>query len=100
MTCNNMEILPTELYRAGRIDRPVEMKGLPTKLAGEYIGNLLESFGAGDMAEKCVKFFKATQLNIPKKQGVNCYWADKDHIPQATLSQWVIEYLQSQQFGL
>lgn len=92
MTCNNMEALPTELYRAGRIDMPVEMKGLPTALKGAYIDQLLKSFGAESHKSKCVKRI-TTNLNQSKA-------TNKDFIPQATLSQWVIDYLQTQQFGL
>ncbi len=95
MTCNDMEALPTELYRAGRIDRPIELKGLKETNYGTFVLNLLQSFEADGHDKSCMK-----HINARLKSAKEMYGIDTETIPQATLSQWVIDYLQSQQFGL
>lgn len=44
MTSNNMKSLPPELYRDGRIDDVLTLKGLDQKAAEKFIYNLLQTF--------------------------------------------------------
>lgn len=45
MTSNNIDALPRELYRPGRIDRVVWMDGLPRPAGRAFCMQLLDSFG-------------------------------------------------------
>lgn len=44
MTCNNIKIIPPELYRSGRIDEKFEFKGLQEKAALELAKHILGTY--------------------------------------------------------
>lgn len=94
MTCNDLGALPNELYRSGRIDQMIELKGLHKNQMEEFVKKLLESFGltAAVDQKRCMKVVGA---KMAKSKATN-----KEHFPQALVSQWVIEYLQSSKHGL
>lgn len=100
MTCNNMDAIPPELYREGRINKVWESKGLKPVQVNDFVVGLLKTFKVGDgVLDRCLKNI-SNVMNNPKKQGITSQYQDLKHIPQATVSQWVVEYLQSHQFGL
>lgn len=45
MTTNNMDILPEELYRPGRVDRCLQLRGLTQDWAATMASHLLDTFG-------------------------------------------------------
>ncbi len=94
MTCNDLGALPNELYRSGRIDQMIELKGLHKDQMQEFVIKLLESFGLSEKSDQgnCMKAvgFKMAASKATKQE----------YFPQALVSQWVIEYLQSAKHGL
>ncbi len=92
MTCNNLEALPTELYRSGRIDQLIKLQGLHKDQLADFVTQLLESFGVDNKANECMKVVGA-KMAASKT-------ISKEYFPQASVSQWVIEYLQSTKHGL
>lgn len=92
MTCNNLSVLPAELYRAGRIDQTVELQGLHAKDLTLFVTELLKSFGMTAGFSVGVKWCK----DRLKNSGTN----NSKHVPQADVSQWVVEWLQSESFEL
>ena len=92
MTCNNLAALPVELYRAGRIDQQIQMQGLHKKLLKDFVIQLLKTFGVTEEFEKCMKVVGAKMAQSKT--------TTQEYFPQALVSQWVIEYLQSEKHGL
>ena len=92
MTCNNLEALPTELYRSGRIDQLIELQGLHKKQLEDFVTQLLQTFG---VTEGFNKGMKVVGAKMAQSKATN-----KEYFPQALVSQWVIEYLQSSKHGL
>lgn len=92
MTCNNLEALPTELYRSGRIDQLIKLQGLHKDQLANFVIQLLESFGVDTKAADCMKVVGAKMAQSKT--------ISKEYFPQALVSQWVIEYLQSTKHGL
>ncbi len=92
MTCNNLEALPTELYRSGRIDQLIKLQGLHKDQLADFVTQLLESFGVDTKANECMKVVGAKMAQSKT--------TSKEFFPQALVSQWVIEYLQSTKHGL
>jgi len=92
MTCNNLEALPTELYRSGRIDQLIKLEGLHKNQLKDFVTQLLQSFGMTEGFTKCMKVVGAKMAQSKA--------TSKEYFPQALVSQWVIEYLQSTKHGL
>ena len=100
MTCNNMEVIPPELYRAGRLNKSIEMKGIPIDGWESFVAELLLTYTSEDqpdcidsVGKEVTRFVNETTGGIVKKEkAVN--------IPQAMLSQWVVDYLIESEFGL
>jgi len=92
MTCNNLEALPTELYRSGRIDQLIKLQGLHKDQLAEFVVQLLQSFEITEGFNKCMKVVGA-KMAASKA-------TSREFFPQALVSQWVIEYLQSTKHGL
>ena len=90
MTCNNLSVLPVELYRAGRIDQTVELKGLSLDNLGAFVTELLNSFGLTGGHKTGIQYCKS---RLKKSD-------NKNHIPQAQISQWCVEWLQSEEHEL
>jgi len=93
MTSNDITAIPPEMYRAGRISMNLEMRGLPVGLVKPFIDDLLDSFNADDVSVP--KVIKHVDSLMKQSKAT-----DKNFIPQALLSQWVIDFLQDQQFGI
>ena len=55
MTCNNLEALPNELYRSGRIDQLIKLQGLHKKQMKDFVIQLLQSFDIDTGFDKCMK---------------------------------------------
>jgi len=97
MTCNNLEALPTELYRSGRIDQLIKLRGLHKDQLEGFVIQLLQSFGITTQ-EGSVGFnncMKTMGFRMAQSKATN-----KEFFPQALVSQWVIEFLQSTKHGL
>lgn len=92
MTCNNLGALPVELYRAGRIDQQIELKGLPKDQLKDFVIQLLQTFGVTEEFEKGMKVVGAKMAQSKT--------TNQEFFPQALVSQWVIEYLQTEKHGL
>ena len=92
MTCNNLAALPTELYRAGRIDQQIQMLGLHKKYLEDFVIQLLKTFGVTEDFEQGMKVVGAKMAQSKT--------TNQEYFPQALVSQWVIEYLQSEKHGL
>ena len=88
MTCNNLEIIPPELYRAGRIDLTKELKGLTITHAKAFIKKLLKSF----------KLSKAENLTITDK--ILLSLPKTGVVTQAEIQQTAITQLQQSQYGI
>ena len=93
MTCNDMDAIPGELYRPGRIDRVEQLHGVPLDNCEAFVKGLLSSFGVpDDLRSKYGKWFKAW-MSSEKQQKTK-------YLTPATLSQSVIGFLQKNQFGI
>lgn len=55
MTSNNMKSLPPELYRDGRIDNVLTLKGLDQKGSEKFVSGLLKTFEGLEFTDKDVK---------------------------------------------
>ncbi|QNJ59192.1 AAA+ ATPase domain protein [Vibrio phage vB_ValS_PJ32] len=73
MTCNDLDALPKELYREGRIDRVMEFEGIKTiKDAERFINNMLLTFEGYKRPNKTiVKDAVKLMLNKHKETGVS-----------------------------
>lgn len=87
MTCNNMDIIPPELYRAGRISVSFEMLGVAKEQIPTFTTQLIKSFGI-------------TEKPLIKKAISSIKIGNKKHVPHATLNQKVIDFLQKIKHGL
>lgn len=90
MTCNNMDVIPPELYRAGRLNKSVEMQGIPQKQWQQFVKQLLATYDYTGSVGDCLTWV-GVQVDKQYKKG---------GIPQAVLSQWVIDYLIDDNFGI
>lgn len=89
MTCNNMEVIPPELYRAGRLNRSIEMQGISYGDWREFVQALLMTYNIQEQG-KCLTYVKQLVTKHYKQE----------NIPQAVLSQWVVDYLIESKFGI
>lgn len=90
MTCNNMDSIPPELYRAGRISSTFEMKGVKGTNVEYFLDSLLDSF---EMSENYKRPIMKALLKL------NVVEAD-EYYTQADMTQWVIDRLKKINFGL
>ncbi|AUR96006.1 AAA+ ATPase domain protein [Vibrio phage 1.215.B._10N.222.54.F7] len=72
MTCNDIDKIPKELYREGRIDRVLEFSGLKTVTESErFVNNMLGTFEGYKKPDKAlVKDAVKTLLAVNKEAGV------------------------------
>jgi len=92
MTCNNLEALPTELYRSGRIDQLIKLQGLHKDQLKDFVTQLLQTFGVTEGFNEGMKMVGAKMAQSKT--------TSEKYFPQALVCQWVIEYLQSSKHGL
>ncbi len=96
MTCNDIKAIPEELYREGRIDRVIELNGIPVKQADKFVTELLQTFEIDLKSETAKEVRKAVHSNLEPtlvNKSLKC-------IPQSHLSQIVIEVLKRRKFGI
>ena len=97
MTSNDKSKLPEELYRTGRVDRQIELRGVPVNDIDEFVKGLLLTFGISPKS----KLFKLAVQSCGTKTYTHSQVSKKvDFVPQSAVSQRVIEFLKRQKFGI